>query len=293
MFDIKSSINEIKGAFSENEEEDYEEDVSIVMEDVSFGYNENERVLSDINLTIDHPGLYCVLGPNGVGKSTLIKCMCKIENISSGDVRINGRSIRDMRHKDVARYIGYVPVSSGDVFSMSVLETILVGCQNRKGLKSDESKMMAVYKAMDLMNIQNLATKNFGELSAGQHQKVAIARGLVQKPRVLILDEPTANLDVKYQVYVTELLRALAENEKMIIIVISHDLNISAKYAHQVIMMAPPGVIYQVGNPEEVLTKENIERIYGVHCRVVNDDEYNVPLIILGQSIMDESGSID
>ena len=266
-------------------------DVVIEMKDVSFGYGIGETVIRDINLRIDCPGLYCVVGPNGVGKSTLIKCMSKIENLSSGDILINGRSIRTMRHKDVAKFIGYVPVVSKDVFSMSVLETILIGCHNRRSGDSEESKMKAVYKVMVLLNIQDLSEKLFSELSAGQHQKVAIARGLVQKPRVLILDEPTANLDVKYQVYVVELLRALAESEGMIVIMISHDLNLSAKYAHEVIMMSPPGVIYKVGPPEDVITKENIETVYGVHCKVIEDD--GAPVVILGQSMMDEFGNID
>ena len=266
-------------------------DVVIEMNDVTFGYSSGGTVIRNIDLKIDRPGLYCVVGPNGVGKSTLIKCMSKIEDPTSGDILINGRSIKTMRHKDVAKFIGYVPVVSKDVFSMSVLETILIGCQNRRSGDSDESKMKAVYKVMVLLNIQDLSEKLFSELSAGQHQKVAIARGLVQKPKVLILDEPTANLDVKYQVYVVELLRALAESEGMIVIMISHDLNISAKYAHEVIMMSTPGVIYKVGPPEEVITKENIEKVYGVHCKVIDDE--GVPVVILGQSMMDEFGNID
>lgn len=288
---LKNLGQELKNIFRNDDTGAHDGPTEIVMKDVSFGYEANHPVISGINLTIDQPGLYCVIGPNGVGKSTLIKCMCKIQDISSGEVTINGRSIREMTHKDIARQIGYVPVSTADVFSMSVLETILVGCQNR--YDSDETKMKAVYKSMSLLNITDLSSKNFGELSAGQHQKVAIARGVVQRPKVLILDEPTANLDVKYQVYVTELLRALAEHEKMIVLMISHDLNMSAKYAHKVIMMSNPGVIYKVGDPEEVITKENIEAVYGVHCKVIQDDEFGVPVVILGQSIMDEEGNID
>jgi len=281
---------EFKTLFKDDEEVVTEGPAEIIMKDVSFGYDE-EPVIRDINITINEPGLYCIVGPNGVGKSTLIKCMCKILNITSGDVTINGRSVKEIKHKDIAKYIGYVPVSTGDVFSMSVLETILVGCQNKND--SDESKMRAVYKSMNLLNIGDLSSKNFGELSAGQHQKVAIARGLVQRPKVLILDEPTANLDVKYQVYVTELLRALAEHEKMIVLMISHDLNMSAKYAHKVIMMAKPGIIHQIGDPEDVITKENVEKVYGVHCKIIQDDDYGVPIVILGQSMMDEEGNID
>jgi len=279
---------EFKNAFKEDEDIQFEL-AEIVMKNVSFGYEPENPVITDINLTLNEPGLYCIVGPNGVGKSTLIKCMCKIQDLTEGDVTINGRSIRGMSHKDVSKYIGYVPVSTGDVFSMSVLETILVGCQSKN---SDESKMKAVYKSMSLLNINDLASKNFGELSAGQHQKVAIARGIVQKPKILILDEPTANLDVKYQVYVTELLRALAEHEKMMVLMISHDLNMSAKYAHKVIMMSRPGVIYKIGDPEEVLTKENIEAVYGVYCKILHDDEFGVPIVVLGQSMMDEEGNL-
>lgn len=264
--------------------------VDIEVSDANFRYNDSNNVLSDINLKITEPGLYCVIGPNGVGKSTLIKCICKIEELSSGDVFIDGNNIRDLRHRDIAKYIGYVPVSTEDVFSMSVLETILVGCSNSNS--SNESKMKAVYKCMSLLNINNLASKNFAELSAGQHQKVAIARGIVQKPKVLILDEPTANLDVKYQVYVMELLRALAEHEKMTILMISHDLNISAKYAHKVIMMAKPGIIYKIGDPEEVITKENVENVYGVHCKIIKDEDFGTPIVILGQSMMDSEGNL-
>ncbi len=283
---------ELKNLFKEDDDNDIQSrPAEIVMKDVCFGYDENCQVITNINLTLNEPGLYCIIGPNGVGKSTLIKCMCKIQDITSGEVTINGRSIKEMRHKDIADYIGYVPVSTGDVFSMSVLETILVGCQNRNN--SDESRLRSVYKSMSLLNISDLASKNFGELSAGQHQKVAIARGIVQKPKILILDEPTANLDVKYQVYVTELLRALAEHEKMIVLMISHDLNMSAKYAHKVVMMAPPGIIYKIGDPEEVITKENVEAVYGVHCRIIQDEDYGVPIVVLGQSIMDEEGNLD
>ena len=264
--------------------------VDIEVSDANFRYNDSNNVLSNINLKITEPGLYCVIGPNGVGKSTLIKCICKIEELSSGDVFIDGNNIRDLRHRDIAKYIGYVPVSTEDVFSMSVLATILVGCSNSNS--SNESKMKAVYKCMSLLNINNLASKNFAELSAGQHQKVAIARGIVQKPKVLILDEPTANLDVKYQVYVMELLRALAEHEKMTILMISHDLNISAKYAHKVIMMAKPGIIYKIGDPEEVINKENVENVYGVHCKIIKDEDFGTPIVILGQSMMDSEGNL-
>ncbi len=266
---------------------------SIRLEDVGFEYDSDHKVLNGIDLEISEPGLYCIVGPNGVGKSTLVKCMCKIQPVTEGRITINGFDVADMTYKDVAEIMGYVPVIAQDVFSMSVLETIMVGCHDRRAFSSSEQRLKAVYKSMVLMQIEDLSSKRFNELSAGQHQKVSIARGIVQKPRVLILDEPTSSLDVRYQVYVTELLRALAEKEGMIILMISHDLNISAKYAHRIIMMAHPGVIYKVGTPEEVITKENIEKVYGVRCRIITDEECSSPVVLLGQAIFDENGKID
>ncbi len=269
------------------------EQVTIEFDDVEFCYDPGKPIITNITLRFDEPGLYCIIGPNGVGKSTLVKCISKIHEPTSGDLRINGISVKELRHKDIAKVIGYVPVVANDVFSMSVVETILVGCQENRNLENAEAKMRAVYDAMTLMQIEDLGYKRFNELSAGQHQKVSIARGIVQRPRVLILDEPTANLDVKYQVYVTELLRALAENEEMMVIMISHDLNISAKYAHKVVMMANPGVIYKVGTPKEVITKENVEEVYGVRCRIIMDEESDSPIVVLGQSIVGASGRVE
>ncbi len=262
--------------------------VTIEMKNLRFSYRGSAPTLNGIDLIIDKPGLYCIVGPNGVGKSTLVKCICKIHDFTDGDILIDGRSVKDMHHKDVAKVIGYVPAFTGDVFSMTVVDALMVGCYNRRRWNSEESDLGAVYSVMKLMRIEDLSHKRMNELSAGQLQRVAIARGLVQRPKVLVLDEPTANLDVRYQVYLTELLRAVAECCNIAVIMISHDLNISAKYGHEIIMMAPPGIIHMVGEPAEVITQENVETIYGVHCRIIRDEEFDSPLVILGRSHLGE-----
>ena len=255
---------------------------------VDFGYDPSHIVLHDINLDIREPGLYCIIGPNGVGKSTMAKCVSKIVNPLRGEVLINGRNITEMTHREVAEVVGYVPAFSQDVFSLSVVDTIMIGRHNHRRWGSRKKDLEMVYKAMKIMRIRDLADRKFNELSAGQHQKVSIARGLVQETQVLILDEPTANLDVKFQVYVMELLRGIAEKLGIIIITICHDLNVTAKYSHRVIMLERPGKIYAFGSPEEVITAENIEKVYGIKCRVVNEGEFGVPLVILGSPIMND-----
>ncbi len=269
----------------------------IELQDVSFGYSHDKIVLRDVNLVIEKPGLYCIVGPNGVGKSTIVKCLNKINIPQKGRILIDDVDISTMHFKELALKVGYVPVFSQDAFSMSVVDTVMVGRYNHSKDCSREENLKKVFEALKLLHVEGLAYKKFNQISAGQHQKVAIARGLVQETPVLILDEPTANLDVKYQVYVMEMLRAVSEQRGMIVLTISHDLNITAKYAHKVIMLAKPGVIHAVGTPKEVLTAENITHVYGVKCRIVEDDsespneslpapQIKVPYIVLGEAII-------
>ena len=256
----------------------------IILDNVTFGYSEGHPIIQNINLKIDEPGLYCILGPNGVGKSTLVKCVNKILVPTSGKVTIDGIDVEEMTHAEISKYIGYVPVSSNEAFAMSVLDTIMIGRYNHRRWGSEHEDLEMVYRAM------NLANRNYNALSAGQHQKVSIARGIVQETPVLILDEPTANLDVKYQVYVMELLRAFAEKKGVAVLTISHDLNITAKYAHKIIMLARPGVVYKVGTPNEVLTKENVETVYGIACDVHDNGGY--PLLVFGGALLDDDDLI-
>ena len=122
-----------------------------------------------------------------------------------------------------------------------------------------------------MMGIEDLAKRQFNELSAGQHQKAMLARGLVQEPQILLLDEPTANLDVRHQLGVTKLLRDLAHERNMLIVMICHDLNIASKYADSILMMKD-GTIFAAGTSQEVITKENIETVYDVRCTVIDDE---------------------
>jgi len=260
--------------------------MTIEIRNLCFGYPRGGQVLYDINLKFDHPGLVCIIGPNGVGKSTLVKCINGIVRPTSGDVLIDGTSTRTMRLKDISRHIGYVPASTADCFSMPVVDAIMVGRYNHYHIRSSRKDLETVHKAMRVLGIEDLAMRSFNQLSAGQHQKVAIARGLVTETEVLILDEPTSNLDVRHQVYVTELLRAIAEEQDKLIIMICHDLNIAAKYAHHVVVLEPPGRVYAEGTPKEIFTAEMLRSVYGVDAEIVPDGD--IPFIKLGFATPDK-----
>lgn len=258
--------------------------MKVEVKNLNFGYSSDHLILHDINLKIDKPGLYCIIGPNGVGKSTLVRCMNKIYHIPDGSVFVNDVDLNEISIKENARNMAYVPVGGDDVFSLPVVDTILVGRHTQQHWRTTGEDMEITYKAMRLLGIEDLAMHSYNQLSAGQHQMVAIARGLVQGTEMLILDEPTANLDVRFQVYVTELLKELAHRNNMIILMISHDLNITARYADEVIVMAYPGYVHSIGKPEDVINEETIKEVYGVDCEMITD-RMGKPHIILGSAL--------
>lgn len=256
----------------------------IELEDLEFGYDPSKPVLRDISERLDKPEFICIMGPNGVGKSTLIHCINKILKPTGGKVLLDGRDVADMRLKEVARDIGYVPASSEDSFPLTVVDTVMVGLQNDYRFDTSKDDLNKVYDVLRLMKIEHLAMRDFNELSAGQHQKVVLARGLVRSPKVVLLDEPTSNLDINHQIQVTKVLSRLPRERGMMVIMISHDINITAKFADRIIMIHK-GRIFSDGTPSEVLTKENLRTVYNVDADVI--EVKGRPHIILNDSVED------
>lgn len=259
---------------------------TVEVKDLSFGYDENNPVLRDISFTLDKPEMVCIVGPNGVGKSTLIRCMNGLIGATSGEVLVNGRPVRDYPLKDLAQIVSYVPVMSSDFNVLTVLDTVLIGRYAKQRWKTRPEDLEAAHLALDAMEIDHLAMRNFNELSAGQHQKVSLARGLVQEADVILLDEPTANLDVRHQMYVSAFLKELVRQTDVIVVMVSHDLNLAAKYADRIIVMEPPGRIHSIGTPSEVITKDMLADIYHVKADILDDD--GRPLVVLKSIIFDD-----
>ncbi len=241
--------------------------MKIEISDMDFSYGDF-AILHDINLCMDGPQLISIVGPNGVGKSTLVGCICGLFKIDKGSIKINGIQLEEYKSRDLARIVGYVPCTAKDSFPMSVTDTVLMGKGPYNGWRTTDADLRAVYAILDLLGIEDLAMRNFDELSAGQHQKVMLARGMIQDTEILILDEPTANLDIKHQLEVTRILSDLVSNRGMMIITISHDLNIASQYSDNIIMMHE-GTILQVGRPDDVINCENLHRVYGVESEIV------------------------
>ncbi len=237
---------------------------------IDFGYSDDTTVIHDASLLLDGSQFVCILGPNGVGKSTLIHCINKILEPTEGAVLIDDVDVTEISLKEMAKIVGYVPVTSSDSFPLTVVDTVMMGRHPHSNWKTEERDLDIVYEALKRLEIGHLAMRRFNELSAGQHQKVALARGLVQEPKILLLDEPTSNLDIRHQLEVTKMLKALSSEKGIQIIMICHDINIAARFADRIVLMCE-GTIYDVGTPEEMITEDNIRKVYGVDSSVIMD----------------------
>ena len=255
--------------------------MQLKIDDLVFSYS-STPVLNDVTLDLNGPKLISILGPNGVGKSTLIHCINKILTPVSGTVMIDGQDVSGIKLKDMAKIVGYVPYSSNDTFPLTVVDTVLMGRHPYSTWNSLDHDLDIVYDTLERLGISDLAMRPFNELSAGQHQKVMLARGLVQEPKVLLLDEPTSNLDVRHQLDVVKMLRELSREKNMLVVMICHDINIAAKFSDEIILL-DKGSVFAVGTPDEVITPANLEIVYGVESVVIND--LGSPHVILRDAV--------
>ncbi len=262
------------------------DEYDVRIEGLGFGYTEDRLILDGVELRIGGPQLISIIGPNGVGKSTLIYCMNKILSPVEGKVYIQSRDVTEISIRDLSKIMGFVPHATSDVFPMTVMDTVLMGRHPKSGRKITEEDVRKAYAILEDLGIGELAMRPFDQLSAGQHQKVVLARGLAQEPDILLLDEPTSNLDIKHQMEVSRILKERSASLGMTVIMISHDLNIAAKYSDHVIMLYDGG-IFRIGTPEEVITEDNIHEVYGVESKVVIDE--GRPHVIVRDPLFDPS----
>lgn len=263
--------------------------MQIKIDGLVFSYT-SRPILKDITLEMEGSKFISILGPNGVGKSTLIHCINKILTPVSGHVFMDGKDVQEIPSKEMAKLAGYVPYSANDTFPLTVVDTVLMGRHPHSKMGSLDHDLDIVYDTLRRLGISHLALRSFSALSAGQHQKVMLARGLVQEPRILLLDEPTSNLDIRHQLEVTKMLKELSREKDILVVMISHDINIAAKFSDEVVMMHDGG-IFAVGTPTEVITPENLETVYGVKAKVVIEDD--APYVILKEAIPMEMDNLE
>jgi iron complex transport system ATP-binding protein len=241
--------------------------MNITVQGVTFCYRSTPTLLG-VSLELKDSEVLGLIGPNGSGKTTLLKCMNKILEPKQGTIVLDGQAVKNMSRLEVAKHIGYVPQSSVDnPEGLPVFEIVLMGRRPHINWQSSEKDNEKVWAALKALNIEHIAMRNFFELSGGEQQRVLIARSLAQEAKVLLLDEPTSNLDIRNQLEVMDLTRKLVSNEKLSAAIAIHDLNLASRFCDRIVMMRG-GEIFAAGDSSSVLTTENIRLVYGVEVEI-------------------------
>ena len=249
----------------------------IEVKNLSFSYGDRP-VLHDISFSVDKGEFLSILGPNGVGKSTVFRCVLGLLSGYTGQVLVDGTEARSFSVQEAARHIAYIPQSSRSVFNYSVFDIVLMG--RTSGLSTFRSPGKAdkalCQWALEKVGILRLADRCFHRLSGGEQQLVLIARALVQKAPILMLDEPTANLDFGNQLLVLEQARALAR-EGYTVIQTTHHPEQSYMFSDRILAIQKGRVLTE-GKPEAVLTEDTLRALYGVEVKVVSlyDDQARI-----------------
>jgi iron complex transport system ATP-binding protein len=246
----------------------------LIASDVSYAYRRHGRTasafaLSGVSLSVPRGSFTGLLGPNGCGKTTLLKLMAGVMKPSSGRVTLEGRVLADLPRREAARHIAVVPQDTHPAFDYTVLEIVLMGRHPHLGrmqLEGPEDLAIA-HEALDATGTGHLADRSFTSLSGGEKQRVVIAGALAQRPDVLLLDEPTASLDLGYQLEVASLLTRLSREQDVTMVMATHDLNLAASMCNALVVLRD-GRLLAHGPTAEVLTGAMVRQLYDVEADV-------------------------
>lgn len=240
----------------------------------SYGSNHSDQFTLDIDSwEIDKGDFVSLIGPNGCGKSTLLKLIARLINPVHGRVKFSGIDISEIPISEYAKLVSYVSQSNYSIFPFSVYEIVMMGRTpylGTLGFETNEDKKI-VMEALELMGIADLKSKSINEISGGEAQRAFIARAIAQKPKLILLDEPNAHLDIEHQIEIFDLLNNLRLNQDLSIISVSHDLNLVGLYSNEVSFMMG-GKISIKGNKKDVLTKGNIKQIMNVDSMILSSN---------------------
>lgn len=249
-------------------------------EQIRAGYDQ-KTILNEISLVIPNNRISVIIGANACGKSTLLKTMARLLKPTSGNVMLDGKAINKMPPKQLAKVLGILPQSPIVPEGISVADLVGRGRFPHQSLLTGWTKKdnEAVAEAMEMMNITELANRHIDELSGGQRQRVWIAMALAQQTDILFLDEPTTFLDITYQVEILDMLTDLNRKHGTTIVMVLHDINLSARYADYLFALRQ-GELIAEGDPSKVITSKLVKDVFGLDCEVVQDPVSHSPMVV-------------
>ena len=253
----------------------------IKAKDLYFSYDKDKSFITKLNVEIEKGKITTILGPNGSGKSTLLSIFAGLNKPTSGDVSIKGNSIKSLKQKDLAKEIATVHQQNTVPSDITVKELVSYGrIPHKKYFQgNNESDDEIIEWAIKRTGLQSLKDKAVMSMSGGERQRVFIAMALAQKSEILFLDEPTTYLDLAHQIEILELLKDLNNKTKKTIVIVIHELNHAARYAHHLVCMKK-GNIYSQGEVEDVFNEDMLRDVFGVDSIVISDPITQRPMCI-------------
>jgi len=253
---------------------------SLAASALTAGYGPR-TILAGLDLAVPPGAITAIVGANACGKSTLLRCLARLLRPAAGHVVLDGRPLRDMPTRALARRMGLLPQSPTAPDGITVADLVSHGRHPHQGMLSRWSQAddRAVAEALEATQTADLADRDVDELSGGQRQRVWIAMALAQQTDILLLDEPTTFLDIAHQIEVLDLLADLNASKGTTIVMVLHDLNLAARYADHLVALRD-GRVHAAGPPETVLTEEMVREVFGVPCRVMQDPTSGQPMML-------------
>ncbi len=226
------------------------------------------QALKGVDLEFGKGLLIGLIGPNGCGKSTMMKCISRVHEQTSGTIEVDGKDVSSMKAAEVAKLVASVPAEAGQTFGISVMDMVMLGRYpfvDRIWWEDPEDERVAK-EAMRTFGIYELRRKQVALCSSGERQRALIAKAYVQEPKLMLVDEPTSHLDMKYKLQVMEYLQKMARSD-MTVMVAEHDISLMARYCDVCVIMKR-GEVVAVGDPKEIITEKLIRDVYEVEARV-------------------------
>lgn len=233
----------------------------IEFKNVTFSYDKKKNAIKDVTFTLNDGECAILLGPNGVGKTTILRCILGELKPTSGTVLINNKDNKGLKNKDLSKAISFVPQNINGT-DLTVNETILLGRLPSFDLFPKRDDYIALNDVLNEFSLNEIKDKNTFEISGGEKQKVAIARAYIQNTSTIIFDEPTSNLDIKAQVMIASLIKKITKENKRSTLISMHDINLALSLADKLILLKDEQ-IYKITTPKEI-TSEDLETIYGI-----------------------------
>jgi iron complex transport system ATP-binding protein len=248
--------------------------------DLAFAYRPDEPVLRGVSLSASAGRLTCLLGPNGSGKTTLLRCLMGRLTPSAGRVSLDGRALRTYGPRQLARVLAYVPQQPESSLAFSSMEIVLMGRYAHTGPLglAAPTDLAVAREAMKMTDTLAFSRRTLDELSGGEAQRVMIARALAQQPRVILLDEPTSHLDIRHQLNIYRMMGRLAHDWPMAVVCVSHDVNVAARHADELVLMRD-GQVIAAGPPSETVREDLLSQTYDVPVELIASPGGGAPIV--------------